>query len=107
MKQSDCIFCNIAQDIIILKNDLAFAINDKYPHSKGHLLIIPFEHKENYFDLDKNIRDGMNDLLIEAKKYCDEKYQPSGYNISVNIGSSAGQVVMHAHLHLIPRYSKK
>ncbi|HMQ70526.1 MAG TPA: HIT family protein [Ignavibacteria bacterium] len=105
MKQSDCIFCNIGQEFIILKNDLAFAIKDKYPHSRGHLLVIPFEHEENYFELCKKTRDAMNDLLIEAKKYCDEKYKPPGYKISVNIGRSAGQVVMHAHLHLIPGYS--
>lgn len=106
MKQPDCIFCNIPKDNILLKNDLAFAIKDKYPHTKGHLLIIPFEHEENYFDLSKKTRDAMNDLLIDAKSDCDEKYQPAGYNVSVNIGKSAGQVVMHAHLHLIPRYAK-
>ena len=106
MKQPDCIFCNIDQDNFILKNDLAYIIKDKYPHSRGHLLIIPFEHEENYFELGKKTRDAMNDLLIIAKKDCDEKYQPSGYNVRVNIGRSAGQVVMHAHLHLIPRYSK-
>lgn len=106
MKHPDCIFCNIDQENFILKNKIAFAIKDKYPHSKGHLLVIPFEHEENYFELSKEIRDAMNDLLNEAKKYTDENYQPSGYNVSVNIGRSAGQVVMHAHIHLIPKYAK-
>lgn len=43
MKQSDCVFCNITSDKILLKNDSAFVINDLYPHTKGHILIIPFE----------------------------------------------------------------
>jgi diadenosine tetraphosphate (Ap4A) HIT family hydrolase len=29
---------------------------------------------------------------------------PEGYNVGVNVGQAAGQTVMHAHIHLIPRY---
>ena len=104
MKQSDCIFCNIEGSNVIIKNDLAFVIKDKYPHSKGHVLIIPNEHAENYFDLTKDSQNAVTDLLSEAKKYCDENFNPSGYNVSINVGKSAGQVVMHSHIHLIPRY---
>jgi diadenosine tetraphosphate (Ap4A) HIT family hydrolase len=35
----DCAFCN--HNEIILSNDLAYAIYDKYPVSQGHMLIIP------------------------------------------------------------------
>lgn len=30
---------------------------------------------------------------------------PDGYNLGVNNGLSAGQTVMHLHLHIIPRFS--
>lgn len=43
-------------------------------------------------------------LLEEAKKLIDEKYNPDGYNIGMNLGEMAGQSVMHLHVHLIPRY---
>jgi diadenosine tetraphosphate (Ap4A) HIT family hydrolase len=104
MKQPGCIFCNIEENNVLLKNELAFVIKDKYPHSKGHVLIIPYNHVENYFDLSKDDRTALTDLMNEAKKYCDENFKPTGYNISVNAGKSAGQIVMHAHIHLIPRY---
>lgn len=104
MKVSDCIFCNIDDDKIILKNELAFAINDKFPHSKGHLLIIPYNHSEDFFDLPMTDQSACLELLNEAKKYCDENYKPTGYNININNGASAGQIVMHTHIHLIPRY---
>jgi diadenosine tetraphosphate (Ap4A) HIT family hydrolase len=104
MKQSDCIFCSIASDKILLKNNSAFVINDKFPHTKGHLLIIPFDHIENYFDLDINVRNDITELLFASKKYCDVNFYPSGYNVVVNAGKIAGQVIMHTHLHLIPRY---
>jgi diadenosine tetraphosphate (Ap4A) HIT family hydrolase len=33
-----------------------------------------------------------------------QKYRPDGLNIGVNDGPAAGQTVMHAHIHLIPRW---
>jgi len=104
MKDPGCVFCNISDDNIIIKNDLAFVINDKFPHSKGHVLIIPFNHSENYFDLSTEEQAQMNNLLNEAKRYTDNKYNPTAYNVNLNIGKEAGQIVMHAHIHLIPKY---
>ena len=107
MKDPDCVFCNIAEDKIVLKNEYAFAINDLYPHSKGHLLIIPFNHVEDFFDLPEEEQSEIMKLLNEAKKYSDKNHKPTGYNININNGASAGQIVMHAHIHLIPRYNSK
>ncbi len=104
MKDKDCVFCNIGQDQILMKNDLAYVINDKYPHSKGHILVIPYNHVEAFFDLTKEEQASVMELVGEAKKYTDTNYNPSGYNIDVNVGKSAGQIVMHTHVHLIPRY---
>jgi diadenosine tetraphosphate (Ap4A) HIT family hydrolase len=104
MRDSNCIFCNIEEDKIILKNDLAFVINDKYPHSKGHILIIPVRHFENYFDITKDELTSINELLIKSRENIDSSFKPNGYNIGINVGKAAGQIIMHAHVHLIPRY---
>jgi len=42
-----CLFCSNKLDIVIESN-LAFAIYDKYPVNKGHMLIITKSHNENY-----------------------------------------------------------
>ncbi len=34
-----------------------------------------------------------------------EKLDAKGVNIATNIGEYAGQVVMHTHIHIVPRYS--
>ena len=44
-------------------------------------------------------------LVDECKELIDEKFHPAGYNIGVNVGSVAGQTVMHCHCHVIPRYA--
>ncbi len=106
MKEPNCIFCNMPEDAIILKNQSAFVINDKFPHSKGHVLIIPFSHEEDFFNLTPPEQNRVIDLLNEAKKYIETKFTPAAYNVSINNGKEAGQIIMHTHVHLIPRYKK-
>jgi diadenosine tetraphosphate (Ap4A) HIT family hydrolase len=97
-----CVFCTIND--IVLENDLAIAFYDKYPVNKGHLLIIPKRHVEQYFDLTDQERSAIDQLLFEGKKIIDEQYQPDGYNIGINCGEVAGQTIFHVHVHLIPRF---
>jgi len=100
----NCVFCNIDKEKIILQNDLAYVIYDKFPHSKGHMLIIPFRHFESYFDSRKDEQEAMAELLIKAKDFTETNLKPAAYNININSGKAAGQVIMHSHIHLIPRY---
>jgi diadenosine tetraphosphate (Ap4A) HIT family hydrolase len=79
-------------------------IYDKYPVSKGHVLIIPYRHVSNYFDLLEYEKENINFGLNLAKEILDKKYNPDGYNIGVNVGEKAGQTIDHVHIHLIPRY---
>jgi diadenosine tetraphosphate (Ap4A) HIT family hydrolase len=44
-------------------------------------------------------------LLNRAHKLVQQKHEPHGFNIGVNIGAAAGQSRMHVHVHLIPRYA--
>lgn len=97
-----CIFCN--PEKVILENSLALAIYDGYPVSTGHMLIISKRHVSNFFDTTSEERQALNALLNEAKRWLDEKHHPDGYNIGINCGESAGQTIMHLHIHLIPRY---
>lgn len=100
----DCIFCDRENLDIIAENKLCYAIYDKYPVNLGHVLIIPKRHFSNFFDAtEKEIVD-IYELIHKCKIILDEKHKPTGYNIGINIGESAGQTIMHLHVHLIPRY---
>ncbi len=100
----NCIFCDIKN--YILENELAYAIFDRYPVNKGHMLFIPKRHVKNFFDITNEERESIFKLIDEGKKLLDEKYSPNGYNIGINCGEEAGQTIMHAHVHLIPRYKR-
>lgn len=97
-----CPFCEVED--VVLENDLAYAKYDSYPVSKGHMLIIPKRHAKDWFELDFEEQTAMLLLLSRAKEMLDERFSPNGYNIGLNCGEYAGQTIMHAHLHLIPRY---
>src|SRR5207253_576547 len=92
----ECVFCNLKD--IVLENDLAIAFYDKYPVNKGHLLIIPKRHVDQYFDLTDHERNAIDRLLFTGKKLLDEQYQPDGYNIGINCGEAAGQTIFHVHV---------
>ncbi|MFA9556733.1 HIT family protein [Evansella sp. AB-rgal1] len=102
MKTDNCAFCSNVE--MVLENNLAFAIFDKYPVNKGHLLIIPKRHVSDFFDTTDEERAAFNELLEEGKKLLDSKFRPDGYNIGVNCGETAGQTIFHVHVHLITRF---
>jgi len=97
-----CIFCSMPDSIA--ENELAYAIDDKYPVSPGHVLIIPKRHVADYFELTAEEETAVWGLLRTVKAMLEAKHRPDGWNIGINCGAAAGQTVFHLHVHLIPRY---
>jgi len=99
-----CFFCNLPPEIIILENELARAIYDKYPVNPGHVLVITKRHFPTLFEATEEEILSAYRLIQEVKALLDEKHRPDGYNVGVNIGECAGQTVWHLHFHVIPRF---
>jgi diadenosine tetraphosphate (Ap4A) HIT family hydrolase len=89
---------------IMIEGKYGFAAWDRHPASEGHFLVIPYRHVSEYFDINDEEREELWRLVAEGKKIADEKYNPDGYNIGINIGKWAGQSIPHLHIHVIPRY---
>ncbi len=100
----DCIFCNLPPQATIIENELAFAIYDIKPKSKGHTLILTKRHAENFFDITDEEMLAIKQLAHQMKEtLISEDASIQGFNFSTNIGKVAGQEIMHCHFHLIPR----
>ena len=101
---SPCLFCNIKESGVAIENTLAYVSYDTYPVSNLHCLIIPKRHVKDYFELTKDEVIACNDLIKDIKKEILLK-DPSvkGFNIGSNVGKTAGQSILHCHIHLIPR----
>lgn len=103
--QATCPFCTLDPTRIITSNTAAFAIMDGFPISPGHSLVIPKRHIASLFEVTRDERDSLFDLLEQMKMELQEEHGPDGFNIGINDGAAAGQTVMHLHIHLIPRYT--
>ena len=100
---AECIFCKDFPKV--MENELAYVLFDINPISKGHALIISKRHVEQIFDATPEEGAAMRELVMAMRGRLQKEYSPDGFNVWVNCGKVAGQAVMHAHIHLIPRYS--
>ena len=99
-----CIFCEIRKEELQFENQLAYSSIDSYPVSEFHSLIVPKRHVETYFELTKKEIQACNELILKTKeKILKQDSSVKGFNIGTNVGKSAGQSIMHCHIHLIPR----
>lgn len=102
LRYGNCIFCDQLE--IVLENTLAKGFYDKYAVTNGHLLIVPKRHCKTYFDLHQPEINAIHQLLHEGKEMLEKiDSKISGFNVGWNAGESAGQTIMHCHVHLIPR----
>ncbi len=97
-------FLEIPKDRWLYESDHFFIISDKYPVSDGHLLIVSRELRQDLFELSAEEKKELPDLITRAKLLIEKSHKPTGYNIGMNCGTSAGQTVFHFHCHVIPRY---
>lgn len=81
-----------------------FAFRDKFPVSKGHTLVIPKRKVSNYFDLSFREQSACWFLVNLIKTDLQDKFNPDGFNVGINIEEAGGQTIPHAHIHIIPRY---
>lgn len=99
------VFSNIPETEWLQDSHYFFILPDKYPVSSGHLLIISKEHRQDFFDLSDEEKNELPKLITATKHLIEKEHNPTGYNIGMNCGSSAGQTVFHFHCHVIPRYA--
>jgi histidine triad (HIT) family protein len=104
----ECIFCRIVRGEIpcykVFEDDNVLAFLDVNPISRGHTLVIPKEHYADVFDIPEEL---LKEIIVVAKKISSthmKKLRADGINISQSNKPAANQVVMHYHLHVIPRY---
>lgn len=98
MNQTECVFCHLAtlKDIHIWDNQDYFAIKDKFPKAKTHLLVIPKAHVVNIDEA----TDGQG-LLEAIQEVAKVSGIAGGYSLRSNVGAEGGQEVMHLHAHLL------
>ena len=104
-----CIFCKIIKGELpctkVYEDADVLAFLDIKPVNPGHTLVIPTRHYVSIHDMPDEL---VGKVAIVAKKVADAilRIGSKGVNIGMNNGEAAGQVVFHAHVHIMPRYGK-
>ncbi len=103
-----CIFCMIKDGQIpsakVYENEYVMAFLELSQANVGHTLVIPKVHADTLLNLDdKNYCEVMKAVKKLANVIL-KVTNADGINIVNNSYEAAGQTVMHAHVHIIPRF---
>jgi histidine triad (HIT) family protein len=103
----NCIFCKIIAGELpstkLYEDDLVYAFLDISPINPGHLLVIPKEHYVSSSSIPEETAGRMFHIGSRFGVAFKRALESDGFNLHLADGACAGQVVMHAHLHVIPR----
>lgn len=103
----ECIFCKIVAGEIpavrIYEDELVLAFLDISPINFGHTLVIPKAHAESIAMVPEATAGRMLRIGARLGVAMKRELEADGFNLHLSDGTAAGQVVMHAHLHVVPR----
>ena len=104
----ECLFCQIVKGKIpsevIFENKRVLAFLDVNPCSNGHTVVIPKKHYEKLSQIpDKEVKN-LFSVVVKLAEKIQKQMKASAFNIGINDGEFAGQVIPHVHVHIIPRY---
>jgi histidine triad (HIT) family protein len=104
----DCMFCKIARGEIpcskIYEDQNILAFLDIMPVNKGHALVIPKAHFEDIFQIPDDLLAEITSIVKKVSIAVKHGVEADGINLLMNNQKAAGQVVPHAHFHIIPRH---
>jgi ATP adenylyltransferase len=119
-----CVFCNMiaavdfataegmapeeaeAAAYILERGQSCFLVLNAYPYNSGHLMVVPYVHKDSLAELPLETAGEMLRLSRRVERVLRSVYRPQGLNLGINLGESAGAgVADHLHLHAVPRWS--
>lgn len=103
MAESDCLFCRIvAGEVpadVVARTERSLAFRDIEPQAPTHVLVIPTEHRADVAELAGD-PEALADLIgLAAQVARQEDLQ--GYRLVFNTGRAGGQLVLHAHGHVL------
>lgn len=105
---SDCIFCKIVAGEIpshkIYEDEQVLAFLDIHPINAGHTLVIPKAHHQDLLDTPSELLARLMRTIVKIAPAIIKAVSASAFNLGVNNGRAAGQIIFHTHFHIMPRF---
>jgi ATP adenylyltransferase len=97
---------NDATNLVLYRTEEASLLLNRFPYNSGHLLAAPRAHTGDFTQLTLDQLSDLFQLCQRAMKALSEEYHPSGFNVGLNLGATAGAGIPdHLHVHLVPRWA--
>ncbi len=105
----ECIFCAIAAKRlpadIVYEDEETLAFLDIHPVNPGHTLVIPKKHVSDLFEIGEADWLAQSGAARRVAHAIERALSPDGVNLMMNNRAPAGQVIFHAHMHVVPRFT--
>ena len=107
-----CIFCAVFLDavasaekfVLYRGKDLAIMLN-LYPYNGGHVVIFPFNHVSQLYDLAQEVQNNLMQASCKSMKILKNVLKCDALNFGANIEKDGGAGIPgHVHLHVVPRW---
>ncbi|XP_031255671.1 adenylylsulfatase HINT3-like [Pistacia vera] len=109
-QNNDCVFCKIIRGespaFKLFEDDMCLCILDTNPLSRGHSLIIPKSHFPSLEATPPSVIAAMCSKVPIISNAIMKTTASDSFNLLVNNGVAAGQVIFHTHIHIIPRKAR-
>ena len=106
--RGDDAFCRIVRGeeraYVAYSDDDTIVMLDRSPICRGHLLVISRGHYEGVDSAPPEVVSRAFLVAAAVARYLRERLGAPGVNVVTNSGAQAGQVVLHLHVHVIPRW---
>lgn len=110
-KPKACILCEKPAETsdeanyILYRGRTNYIMLNSYPYNPAHLMVIPYRHVASLEDMTEEERHENTDIVARSVVILRQVFNPTGFNIGVNIGKTAGAGIDgHVHTHIVPRW---
>ncbi|TVM15656.1 HIT family hydrolase [Oceanidesulfovibrio indonesiensis] len=111
-KPDECVFClpdhtdEDRERLVLYRGENNFVIMNKFPYNNGHLMVTPYRHVMNLYELTPEESHESIELMSLCSEILTKHFNCEGINIGLNMGEAAGAGIReHLHFHLVPRWN--
>lgn len=106
---ADCLFCRIIAKQIpcfkVYEDEDSLAFLDIKPVNPGHTLVVPKKHYDDFLAIPKEETEKMMRVMKKIAPAVLAGVKAQGFNLNLNNGRAAGQLISHLHWHIVPRFA--
>jgi diadenosine tetraphosphate (Ap4A) HIT family hydrolase len=103
MPDTQCPFCAVQPDHVLVADGVAIAFADTHTTAEGYTLIAPRKHVGSIYELTGAEQTAVWQFVGHVREILADRCALDAFNIGVNHGLAAEQNAPHALIHVAPR----